>query len=262
MDFARGIRLSFICHFLLILVMIIKVNFFSKPELDLSQAIRFDMVGLPEKYTQADILNSEVNEQVRPKDLPEKEIPQQSLEANKSTVKEAKNKNSETKSVKLDNESINLKSTQKKQKDALAKLKKLSAIEKIRQSVELEKSQNSKQTQITARPIKGRVLSKGTALTGLDKIQSDSYLVQLDTKIKNHWQLPQWLVGKPLKTKVLVKFNPDGSLVSKNIFQSSGHPTYDEYCLRAIEKSLPFPSVPDKFTEVYKEDGVLIGFPE
>jgi len=243
--------------------MIIKVNFFSKPELDLTQAIRVDMVGLPDKYTQADIANQQEPQPTKPKDLPEKEIPQEIPdEPIKTTVKEPK-KTAEAKPSKIDNDSVNLKTAKKKQKDAFEKLKKLSAIEKIRQAVEQEKLEKAtKQNQASSRPIKGRVLSKGTSLTGLDKLQSDSYLVQLDSKIKNHWQLPQWLVGKPLKTKILVKFNSNGTLVSKSVYQSSGNPTYDEYCLRAIEKSSPFPPVPDKFTEVYKEDGVLIGFPE
>ena len=244
--------------------MIIKVNFFSKPELDLTQAIRVDMVGLPDKYTQADIANQQEPQQTKPKDLPEKEFPQEKPEEPiKTTAKEAKKAPSEPKSAKIDNEAVNLKTAKKKQKDAFEKLKKLSAIEKIRQAVEQEKLEKAnKQNQTSARPIKGRVLSKGTSLTGLDKLQSDSYLVQLDSKIKNHWQLPQWLVGKPLKTKILVKFNSNGTLVSKSVYQSSGNPTYDEYCLRSIEKSSPFPPVPEKFTEVYKEDGVLIGFPE
>ena len=247
MNFKKGLFISFAVHIALIIFVIIKVSFFSKPEVDLSEAIRVDMVGLPEKYTKKDIAPLAPKEEKKPETLPEK------VEPPKPPPEPTPPPKPEPKPVKADKDAVNVNKSKKKQQVALEKLKAMSAIEKIRKEV---------QQQDTAKPIKGRVITKGTSLTGLDKMQSDSYLVQLDGLIKSHWQLPQWLIGKPYKTKVLVKFDPDGRLIDKKIYQTSGNPTYDEYCLQAIDHSSPFPKVPERFSEVYKEDGVLIGFPE
>lgn len=263
MNLARGLKISFAAHALLILFMIIKVTYFAKPEINLSQAIRVDMVGLPDKYTQDDLNTSQPSEIKKNNDLPEKEItqptqntPLNSVQRNEKTKNEAV-----TKSKKSDEISLN-KNLKQKQKEALEKVKKLNAIEKIKQAVLKEKLSEQQNKSSPNKIFKGRVITKGTALSGLDKIQSDNYLLKIDSAIKNSWQLPQWLIGKSLKTKVLIKFDENGNLLSKKIYQSSGNPTYDDYCLLAIEKSAPFPKVPEKFTEVYKEDGVLIGFPE
>jgi colicin import membrane protein len=238
----RGIYISLIAHAALIAFTIIKVSLFAKPELNFSEAIRVDMVGLPEKYTPS----QEMPEKIEPK-AEDKPAP---AEEKKSEAKvEAKPEPAKKDPA----PEISLNKSKQKQKEAMEKLKKLSAIEKIRQQVQNEKA---------SKPIKGRVISKGTSLTGIDRLQSENYLVQLDGLIKSKWQLPQWLIGKPLKTKVLVKINPKGAIVEKKVVQTSGNPTYDDYCMQAIEKASPFPQVPEKFTEIYEEDGVLFGFPE
>lgn len=259
----RGFYVSLIAHISLIVFMIIKVSFFTKPQLNLSEAIRVDMVGLPEKYNPAEKSNDlpeKIEKQPEPvaDTKPEEKKPEPKVEAKPEEKKpEPKAQAKPDSKAKPDNDAVSLNKSKQKQKEALEKLKKMSAIEKIRQQV-----QNQKAADAAAKVLKGRVLSKGTSPTGLDKIQSENYLVQLDALIKSKWALPQWLIGKPLKTKVLVKINPDGRVADKKIVQSSGNPTYDEYCMKAIENASPFPKVPEKFTEIFNEDGVLFGFPE
>lgn len=257
----RGIYVSLIAHILLIAFMIIKVSFFAKPQLNLSEAIRVDMVGLPEKYNPAQKLN-DLPEKIEKQPEPVVETKPEEKKPEPEPVKpepkpEPKSQTKPDPKAKPDNDAVNLNKSKQNQKEALEKLKKMSAIEKIRQQV-----QNQKAADAAAKVLKGRVLSKGTSPTGLDKIQSENYLVQLDALIKSKWALPQWLIGKPLKTKILVKMHPDGRVADKKIVQSSGNPTYDEYCIQAIDKASPFPKVPEKFTEIYSEDGVLFGFPE
>lgn len=262
----RGLIISLLCHLSIIAFMIVKLTFFSKPDLLLSEAIRVDMVGLPDKY----------NPQASASDLPEKiEKPVETIPTEPAVVEPepvadikpndkkesveksttAEKKEPAKDSIKLEKAKID--KAKQKQKEALEKLKKLSAIDKIRQQVQTESNK-----QKAAQALKGRVLSKGTALTGIDRLQSENYLLQIDGLIKSNWQLPQWLIGKPLKTKVLVKIASNGQVIDKKVTQSSGNPTYDEYCLLAIEKASPFPQVPEKFTEIYSNDGVLFGFPE
>ncbi len=259
--------------------MIIQMKFFTPESIDISQAIRVDMIGLPDKIIENTPTTPEVNkkptDEIKPaepiKPIEEKVSapePQPELKTEKLPEKAPPAKPIEKDTIKLEKEKKNL---VKNQKDAIAKLKKLSAIEKIKEELEAEKTQKAleqaqalklKNEKATAQLIKGRVISKGTALTGLDKIQSNDYLAKIDSLIKAQWQLPQWLVGKPFKAKILLKLDSTGAIIYNKIYQSSGQNTYDQYCISAIEKAGPFPEVPHKLTEVFKEDGLLIGFPE
>lgn len=245
MNFKKGVYFSFIAHVAVILFMVVKVTLFPTQEINFAEAIRVDMVGLPEKYD-TNTLPEKVEDPIKPE---EKKLPEKVTEKSKAEDKKPKDKIPDT--IKIDK-------AKNKQKEALDKLKKISAIEKIKQDVLNEE----KRKQENEKLIKGQVISKGTALTGLAKIQSNEYLSRLDQRIKTNWQLPQWLIGKPLKTKILLKIKPNGEIADRQIYQSSGNPTYDEYSLLAVDKSAPFPPVPEKFTEVFKEDGVIIGFPE
>ncbi len=227
--------------------MIVQIVFFPSDALDLSQAIRVDMVDLPDKITSPPIpeeIKKEITKDSAPKKPPEKPV------AAPKALPEKKPKAKE--------DAININKAKSKQQQALNRLKASSAVEKLKQEVEKERAAEQAAQQV----FKGRALSAGTALTGLDKMQSDSYLSQLDVRIKAHWSLPQWLIGKPFRTRVHIKFDETGAIIYKRVVQSSGNPTYDEYCLLAIDKASPFPRVPDKFTTVYKVDGVVIGFPD
>lgn len=244
---SKGLIYSITFHLGVFLLLTINVLFFPKPLIDLSQAVRVDMVDLPDKTNN---LPEKVTDILKETPTPEPEKinkEEQTKEDKPKPIKEPlPKKNSEP-------EVIQIEKTKSKQKQAIEKLKKLSAIEKIKESVEKEK-------QIT--PIKGRVLSAGTIPKGVDKLQSDTYLLQLDAHIKKNWALPEWLIGKNLKARVAVQFNEAGKIISKKVMASSGNPTYDEYCLKAIERAEPFPKPPEKFVDIYKIDGVQFGFPE
>ena len=250
-DFKRGFGISMFLHALVLAFFILKVTFFTEPLLDLSQAIRVDMVGMPDKMD-ANHLPPKIQEILKEKTvLPEKEVEPEKVEVKKE--KEVVKEKPKVKEVKVDKEEIDLKKSKSKQKAAFDKLKKMDALEKIRQEVRNEAK---------AQPIKGRVVSAGTALTGLDKIDANTYLQGLDQHVKQHWSLPQWLLNKPLKAQVLVKFDTAGKVLSRVIFRPSGEPAYDEQCLEAVDRANPFPAVPEKFSEKFKIDGVVIGFPE
>lgn len=270
----RGILISLLAHIGLIILMIIQVKLFSTPVIDLSQAIRVDMVGLPEKYDPQQKLDLDQTPNAQQKSfnqnetINEKEVktpPQKIVEKPVEKVVE-KTSAEPKKEPKKESETIQLNKAKQKQQEALNKLKKLNALEKIKQQLAQENSnsnKNNSEKQQTTRPaLKGRILNKGASITGLDKIQSDEYLLKLDALIKSQWALPQWLVGKPLNTKILLKIEPNGQIAALKINVSSGNVTYDNYCLQAVQKAAPFPQVPDKFSIVYKEDGVQIGFPD
>ncbi len=249
MKLSRGLIYSIIAHIVLVVAMIVQVVFYPSEALDLSRAIRVDMIDLPDKVISQPIPEDKTK-------LPEKKIVEPSPEPEAKVVKEEPKPKLPEKKEKPTDETVNINKVKSKQKDALNKLKAAAAIEKLKE--EESKKNESKPKQV----FKGRILSAGTSITGLDKLQSDSYLSQLDGKIKSHWALPQWLIGKPLRARVHIKFDEAGAIIYKKITQSSGNPTYDDYCLLAIDKATPLPKVPEKFSTVYKVDGVVIGFPD
>ncbi|MGZ3798371.1 MAG: energy transducer TonB, partial [Pseudobdellovibrionaceae bacterium] len=167
--------------------------------------------------------------------------------------------------VKKDNEAINLNKEKKTQKEALEKLKALAAIEELKKEAEKESPKKmaglgeSKSQHTT---IKGNILSPGTALTGLNKLQHDSYLASLDQQIKQNWFLPQWLSKKPFRAQVRLKIDEKGHILSREITLSSGNSSYDELALETIDKSAPFAPPPEKFVSIVAVNGLLIGFPE
>lgn len=250
--FKRGIGLSIGVHILILLFFVVNIFYVKKPTLDLSQAIRVDMVGLPDK--------------VDPRQLPAK------IQEHPASRAEEKEKPETKKIEKLppkakpaptaEDTAVNLKKTKSKQKEALEKLKKLSAIEKIKQDMKTEEQQKQIHQEAAKAIAKGRVISAGTSLTGLDKIEANDYLQAVDQQVKQQWALPQWLMNKPFKARVHVKFDTNGEIISRVIMNSSGDATYDNYCLQAVDKAAPFPKVPEKFTEKFSVDGVVIGFPE
>ncbi len=231
--FNQGIIVSFTIHAVIASFLILQIVFFSQPSIDISTAVRVDMVGLPEKLN-PNQMPAKVEEILKEKSvLPKKE-------------------------VKTESDAVNLKKSKVKQKLAVEKLKAQSAIEKMRQ----EAKDGDRPKKTAAAQVKGHIISAGSTLTGLDKLQHDNYLLDLDAHIKQYWALPQWLKNKPYRTRVLVKFDANGKIISNQVVQSSGQTAYDDYCVQAIDQASPFPKFSEKFSEKYSKDGVIFGFPE
>ena len=247
-DFKKSLGVSLTLHGLLLLIAIIKVTFYSKPLIDLSQAISVSIAESPNSST------SKLPEKVDPVAAPPTPATPETKEA-KVEPKPPKEKIAATKNA--TKEEINLSKVKNKQKAAFEKIKKMSAIEKIKEDLAKESSKKSGKS-----GPRNIIIKAGTPLTGIEKIEATDYLQSLDYSIKQFWTLPQWLAVKKLKAQVLVKFNTAGQLLSAKIILSSGNSSYDNYCLEAINKAAPFPKVPEKFSEKFSVDGMVVGFPE
>ncbi len=253
-DFTKAFALSALFHLLVISFFIVKLLVFSKPLIDLSQAISVNLSDLkiadklPEKYVPpvAEEPQAKIEPAEEPDVAPEKEKPA-TKKPEKLPVKPVPEK-----------EEVNLSKVKNKQKEALDKIKKMSALAKIEQELKDESQKNAKPN-VKKAP---RMVAAGSALTGLDKIAAAQYLQLLDARIKETWTLPQWLMSKNLKAQVLVKFNTLGQIIATKLLVSSGNSTYDNYCLQAINNAAPFPKAPDKFSEKFSVDGLVVGFPE
>jgi colicin import membrane protein len=140
-----------------------------------------------------------------------------------------------------------------------------SALERIRALQEIESEvQNDEAKPKTAKPqtFKGQVLNPGTNPTGVDKLQLDEYVGDLDEHVKKNWMLPQWLKNANLQARVLVWIDSNGNVIRRQITQSSQNSMYDEKVLEAIDRASPFPKPPARFARILEVSGVEFGFPE
>lgn len=251
----KGLKVSLGFHVVVFAIFTIKAAFFAPQQIDYSAAIRVDMVALPDKIAPDQLPPPKVEEskpEAKPEPAPK---PQQKPVVVEKPVK----------APKKDTEAINLEKEKNKQKEALDKLKAMSAIEEMKREAEKEKDKKMAgvgDTKAQPTKIKGNILSPGTALTGLNRLQHDSYLAGLDQQIKQHWYLPEWLAKKPFRAQVRLKIDEKGRVLSREIVLSSGNSSYDELALETIDKSAPFAPPPEKFVSIVAVNGLLIGFPE
>ncbi len=256
-SFRSGIIWSLLAHVILISFFAIKAFFFTAESIDFTQAVRVDIVGLPDKLN--DIVppapaveeSKQTSAEETAKDIP-KDAPKEKPQEVK--VKEVKVKESEApKTATKDADAVNLNKLKSKQQMAVEKLKALSAIDKIKKETAAEKA---------AVKIRGNEISPGTALRGLSKLQHEAYAADLDRHIKQNWALPEWLTKRDLKAQAKVFIDSKGNIINRKIIRSSGNPSYDDEVLATIDRSSPFPTPPDKFVKLVSAEGILIGFPE
>lgn len=239
----QGFGVAIVFHMLIVAFFTMKVIFFPETPLSLESAIRVDIVGLPEKT------QSLPTTPVEP--IPQSNQPVQKTEtATETPVTTPKM----PEKIKHD-ESVNLNKAKLKQNEALEKLKKLDAIEKIKKSVEAENKNADKSA-----PVKGNILSPGTSLTGVNKLQHDQYRSLLNDHVKKNWTAPEWLSKKKFRAQIIVKFDESGQLLEKKVIHSSGSDEFDALALAALEKSAPLPRPPEKFVDLVRYNGVVVEF--
>jgi colicin import membrane protein len=247
-EFKRGIVISLGVHIAVFLVLTIKTVFFSGEPINYQSAIRVDLVALPDKISP---------EQAPPEAKPETKTPEAKAPPKPEPVKAKPEPKKEPKEV----PDPNAPTLKKKEKDALNKLKAMEALEKLKQENQKNTAAASKKVE-GEHKFKGNIISPGTELTGLNRLQHEEYISMLDRHIKQNWTLPEWLANKNLKAQVNVRIDDKGHIISKTLVKSSGNPAYDDIVKLTIDKSDPFPVPPDKFTAIVSVQGILIGFPE
>lgn len=255
---SRGIGISFAIHALLLSFFTLKAVFFTSEPIDFSQAVRVDIVGLPEKVDPKTL--------TPPSPTPSPEEAQPTLPEKKSDpqIKTPPSKPVAAKTLpKKTEEGLNLQKVKSQQKSAIEKLKAMAALEKIKQEMtDTKKVTGTGKSNTSTQKIKGNILSPGTSLTGLAKLQQETYVSDLDRHIKQNWSLPEWLAKRDYTARVRLYIDSHGNILERKIVKSSGNSSYDEEVLATIDRSSPFPSPPEKFLAIFSVDGILIGFPE
>jgi colicin import membrane protein len=205
------------------------------------------MVGLPDK----------IPSEAPP--APKAESPRPELPKPEAAVKPPEPKKQALSPKMKDPEAINLERTKSKENAALQKLKQMEAFEKLKDEMANEAK---KKAAVAAATYKGNELSAGTELTGLNKIQADTYLADVNKHMRQFWSLPEYLKHRNLEASVLVRFDQNGNILSKSISKSSGNPAFDELVIGTVEKSSPVPAPPAKFAKISTVQGFLFNFSE
>ena len=208
----RYVKASVGLHVFLLLALTLQAYFFLETPVQFEQAIRVDIVGLPDKPQEAPAVLPSPKENV----MPPKEAPPAKVEP-----PVAKNK-LPTRTV--DPEAIKLEHTKNdsksKEKKAMEKLKQMQALEEIQKDIEQENRR--KQLQNAPKPkFAGNIISPGTELTGVNKLQADTYIDKVHKHMIEHWALPAYLRNRGLKSIVQVKFDESGNILEKQILKSS-----------------------------------------
>lgn len=231
--FKKYLGLSIIGHVGLIALFTLKIVFSPSEDLIIHSAIRVDMVALPDKQVPSS-----------PK-IEEKKTTPVNIEQDKKVP---------TPKVKINK----IKMAEKIQNQALAKLAAMSAMDKLKAEVE-----NQKHSQAVEKPqlYKGNVISKGSDLKGLSKLQYDEYFAKLEVHVKEYWILPQWLADANLKAQVKVRIDDKGYITSKEIINSSGNNVFDAKALETMDKASPCPIAPSHLQTLIANEGIIFNFP-
>ena len=227
--FLRYVGLSIVGHVALVLLFTVKIMLFPSEDIQIQNAIRVDMVALPDK-----------------------KIPKATQKAEK---KQPSKVNLEPKTKPKVN---TLKKAKQQQNKALERLQALSALEKLKGEVE---SEAKTPPQDPPQPYKGNIITKGSDLKGLSKLQYDEYFAKLESHVKESWILPQWLADTSLRAQVKVTIDERGYITSKEIISSSGDSVFDGKALEAMDKASPCPVAPKNLQVLVAKEGIIFNFP-
>lgn len=251
--FKQGVGYSILAHFVVFFIFGVKTVFFSGEPLSYESAVKVDLVAMPDKI---DVAPPPPEPEPAPTSTEKAPAPEKTVTAAEAPPKLAPKEPKKD----IDQDAINLETAKKKQNAAMEKLKQLSALEAIEK--DLENENQKKKSQEKPKPVKGNALSSGTELSGVTRLQHDNYISIVEHHIHQNWSLPEWLARKNLKAQIRVRFDENGNILSKDIYKSSGNPSFDDVVMSTIEKSAPVPAPPPKFAKILSVEGILLGFPE
>jgi colicin import membrane protein len=243
--FSRNLTISMTGHLALLAVIFVRAVFIPSEPIEIRRAIRVDVVDLPTKMSEEQLRASEpMPARAETKPEPIKEVPKA------EPVK--------TEPVNITKPKADLSKTQT---NAIAKLKAMAALDKIKQDVGEAKKSEAKATKPST-VIKGNQVSAGNSLTGLDKIEYDKYFDDLEVKIREQWSIPQWLADGDFKAQVQILIDERGYITKKVFRRSSGNDIFDGQVMAALEASSPLPPPPPRLQGMLSTSGLILNFPE
>lgn len=234
-------------HVLIAALFLVKAAIFPSEPIDIRSAIRVDVVGMPDKV--------ESPKPPKPAEAPKVKVPEPAPPKAPPAPAPAKVA-SQPRQPK-----VNLNNAKTQQEQALERLKAMDAIEKMKAEAAAAED-NSKKDPAPSQQIKGNAVSAGNSLTGLDRIAFEQYFDDIQTHVKQHWNLPTWLASANLKGVVVVKIDAQGFVTNRALTVSSNNQVFDNLVLETVDKASPFPPPPDRLRSVLQLNGFQLGFPE
>ena len=231
--FHRWLAYSIAAHFVFFLFLIIAPSdiFKRSSNLKIQQAVRVDMVGLP------DIKQTPVAKKKKKK-VRKKSSPPPKKSAKKKKISKKKKPVKKKKSIKKE-KSVDMRAAQ------------ASAIE------QLKRDQNPNPTKY-----KGEKISKGQSQDGeIRNVLLNAYFERVKMHVIQYWNLPQWLADKNLRATVIIQVNNIGDITRIELEQTSGNETFDQVVIDTIRMASPLPPPLPELFSVLKQ-GVGFHFPE
>lgn len=229
--FHRAIALSAVGHLLIATFVFLRAAFFPSESIIIQQAIRVDVVGLPDKVLEA----------------PEPPAPTSAPKPVVTPTPKAKTP-------------VPTKDATAKQRDALDRLKAEAALERLRE--EQRQREKKESTQQKPREFRGNQVAQGSSLTGLEKIAFDEYFSAIEVKVRANWHAPSWMNERPLKARIRVLIDESGAVIKRDIVTSSGDEIFDGQVIEAIERSAPFAPPPERLRAHLSMRGLIFNFPD
>lgn len=242
---SKPIVVSMSAHLALVIVFFLRAVLVPDEITDLRDAIRVDVVGLPDK---APVMPQD--EPPKPSPAPTPALPEKQAPPVKEVKEIAKPKSPVVDLSK--NKKAKEPSPEEIRKKALAKIKAQAALEKIREDV----------AQSELRALKGAKVSAGNSPTGVEKIDFDRYMHGVELRVRQHWSLPQWLISGGYKAQVLVQIDEDGTIKSRKVVRGSGNNEFDQRVVETIDQSAPFPPPPERLRDFLAVKGIYFNFPQ
>ena len=241
----RQVVKSVVWHLAIVLFFTINAYFFPSESINFENAIRVDIVGLPEKL-------KKLPEPMKTKEIAKPESkPKAELATPKAEPAPIPPAVPDKKAAELERK--------KAQQKAVEKLEAMEALKALEEQEEEEEKEKAEAKQ---GGVAGNIANPGNALTGILQNQISSYIAQVKDHVNNNWNLPQWMANANYTAQALVMIDSKGIVTHRNIIKSSGNSGFDESILAAIDRSSPFPAPPSALVGVFKNKGFTLGFPE
>jgi colicin import membrane protein len=261
-SFKKALGYSIGLHVLLFIIFAVRAVIYPASDaLNLEDAIRVDIVALPDKKSA---------------ELPPLPAPAAPEPPKKAPVEESKPQPKtppKPEPVKVappvpEAPKVNLEKTKKDQAAALKRLEALERIERMQKAESAAKASESK----PAKPavtgdvqpgsvVKGNTVSQGNSLTGLQRDAHRGYLATVQQQVKRAWRLPQWMANANYSARVRIWVDSSGSVIKKQMIRSSGNPDFDERVMNSIEQAGALPAPPADLVNVLAVDGLDADFP-
>ncbi len=267
-SFSKFLVLSVGFHAVIFIILTVKVLFFPTETPEFKQAVRVDVVALPDKV---EAPPQPVPKKEEPKPVAKKEEPKPVAKKEEPKPEpKPKPKKPKPKTPKPKVKPKIVEKPKPKPKPKKAEKKKEEPKEDVKDEQDsaiarlkaMKKLKEKQEAAAQKQEFKGNAVSRGNSLEGLQKLHHESYLDELDAHIRNYWNLPEWLASGNLKARVLLLISRNGAISNTSFLAKSGNDLFDQHVLSTLEKASPLPAPPSNLTDFYSTKGVEIRFPE